>query len=117
MISRTQVISTDTGTSEEVALTCGVPQGSVVCSQQFTAYTEDVEELIESFAVKDHLYADDTHVLTHVRIYEVQCCKSNIERCVLAIQDWCSDKRLQLNPDKTEMIWFGRNSNMRRLRA
>ena len=70
-----------------MALTCGVPQGSVVGPHQFTAYTEDVEELIESFDVKDHLYADDTKVRTHMRICEVQCRKSNIERCVLAIQD------------------------------
>ena len=63
LTGRTQVISTNTSTSEAVALTCGVPQDSVVGQQQFTAYTEDVEELIESFEVKDHLYADDTQVL------------------------------------------------------
>ena len=98
LTSRTQVISTNTSTSEAVALTCGVPQGSVVGPQQFTAYTEDVEKLMESFEVKDHLYADDTQVLTHVRICEVQGCKSNIKRCVLAIQDWCFKKRLSLTP-------------------
>ena len=87
LTGRTQVISTNTSTSKAVALTCGMPQCSVVGPQHFTAYTEDVEELIESFDVKDHLYADDTQVLTHMRIYEVQCRKSNIGRCVLAIHD------------------------------
>ena len=56
-------------------------------SAHSAAYTKDVEELIESFEVEDHLYADDTHVLTHVHICEVQGCESNIERYVLAIQD------------------------------
>ena len=51
----TQFISGNTSTSEAVALTCGVPQGSVVGPQQLTACTEDVEELIKSFEVKDHL--------------------------------------------------------------
>ena len=65
-----------------------------------------MEELIESFDVKDHFYSDDTQVLTRMRIYEVKCRKSNIERCVLAKQDWFSEKRLQLNPDTAEVIWF-----------
>ena len=76
-----------------------------------------MQELIESFDVKDHLYADDTQVLTNMRICEVQCRKSNIERCVLAIQDWCSEKPFQLNPDKTEVIWFGSRTNVKRLSA
>ena len=112
---RTQVISTNTSTSEAVLRTCDVPQGSVVGPQQFTAYTEDVEELIESFDVIDHLYAYDSEVLTHMHICEVQCRKSNIDRRVLTIQDGCFEKQLQLNPDKTEMIWFGSRTNVKRL--
>ena len=44
LTGKTQVISTNTSTSEAVALTCGVLQGSCVGPQQFTAYTEDVHE-------------------------------------------------------------------------
>ena len=62
-----------------MALTCGVLEGSVVGPQQFTADTEDVDELIESFEVKDHLYADDTQVLTRVPICEVQGCIMHIK--------------------------------------
>ena len=46
-----------------MALMCGVPQGSVLGPLQVTAYTEEVEELIETFNVKNHLYADNTQVL------------------------------------------------------
>ena len=65
LTGRTQVISTNTCTSQAVALTCGVRQGSVVGPHKFTAYTEDMEERIESFNVKDHLYAEDIQGLTH----------------------------------------------------
>ena len=34
-------------------------------------------------------------------------CRSEISECVLAIQQWCASRRLQLNSDKTELIWFG----------
>ena len=35
--------------------------------------------------------------------------------CILAIQDWCSSRRLQQNPDKTEVIWFGSKNNLMNL--
>ena len=30
-----------------------------------------------------------------------------LERCVAEIKDWCESRRLQLNADKAEVIWFG----------
>ena len=38
-----------------------------------------------------------------------------IEMCVESLMEWCSSRRLQLNPDKTELIWFGSKSNLRLL--
>ena len=55
-----------------MALTYGVPQSSIVWPQQFVAYTEDVEKLIETFNVKNHLYADDTRVLADMHLNKVQ---------------------------------------------
>ena len=46
---RTHIFSTLVDTSNAVALTYSVPQGSVVGSLLFIAYTEDVEDLIQTF--------------------------------------------------------------------
>ena len=45
----------------------------------------------------------------HTCMAEIQHRRAAIENCMLAIQDWCASRRLQLNPDKTGsaqgLIW------------
>ena len=54
---------------------------------------------------------------SHMRFTEVLRYRRNLERCVGKIQDWCTSKRLELNKDKTEMIWFGSKVNLAKLKA
>ena len=86
---------------------CSVPQGSVGGPLLFIAYTGDIEEPIGVYSLEHDLYADDTQLLSHMCMAKIQHRRSATENCVLAIQDWCASRRLQLNPDKTEIIWFG----------
>ena len=37
-------------------------------------------------------------------------------RCVESLRDWCSSQRLQLNMNKTKLIWFGSRANLAKLR-
>src|SRR5664279_6128323 len=41
--------------------------------------------------------------------------RTMIENCVMYVHDWCSARRLTLNPDKTEVIWFGSRANLGRI--
>ena len=75
--------------------------------QKFVAYTEDIEEVIEPFAINHHLYTDDTQLQKHMHLATIQTNRQILERCVAEIKGWCASKRLQLNADKTEVIWFG----------
>ena len=54
---RTQTFVTEAGRSEPVALTCRVPQGSVIGPEEFVVYTEDIIEIMNRFTVNHHLYA------------------------------------------------------------
>ena len=114
---RTQTFSTLADTSNAVALICSVPPGSVVGPLLFIAYTEDVEDLIQTLSVEDHIYADDTQLLAHMQFTEVLRYRRNLERCVGQIQDWCTSKRLQLNPDKTEILWFESKADLAKFKA
>ena len=111
---RTQSFCTATGTSKPVNLNCSVPQGSVIEPQNFIAYTGDITDTSIVFSVDHHLYADDTQLQKHMRVCvcEIQANRQNRVRCVLDVGEWCSPRRLQLNPDKTELFWFGSRTNI-----
>ena len=49
--------------SEPQSVDCSVPQGSVLGPMKFTAYTEDLADLINNHQLGYHLYADDTSPL------------------------------------------------------
>ena len=115
LTGRTQILTTSADISAVVPLICSVPQGSAVGSLLFIAFTGDIEKTIEVYYVKHDLYADDTQLLSHMCIAEIQYRRAAIENCVLAIQDWCASRCLQLNPAKTEIIWFGSRSNLAKL--
>ena len=68
---RIQSFSTPYDTCNAVALICSVPKFSVVRPLLIITYTEDAEDLIYTFSVKDHTYADDTPLLAHMRFTEV----------------------------------------------
>ena len=99
-----------------VALTCSVPQGSVIGPKEFVAYTEDIVETIDRFAVNNHLYADDSQLLTHMHLEAAAEHRHRLELCVEQLRDWCSSRRLQLNPNKTKLIWFGSRAILAMLR-
>jgi hypothetical protein len=91
---------------------CGVPQGSIIGPSQFTAYTEDVKDIIP---MSHHLYADDTQMLAKATVQSLGSCCQELETCISSVQRWCAARRLQLNPDKTEFICFGSTVQLQRL--
>ena len=78
-------------------------------------YTEDIAETIAAFSLNHQLYADDTQLQKTLRIVDINTTRVNLELRVAAIKDWCSSRWLQLNADKTELIWLGSRSNIKKL--
>lgn len=115
LTDQTQVFCTSSSTSDVIKLDCSVPEGLVVEPQQFSAYTEEIEKTIASHTIDHHLYADNTQLQAHVYPQELRSCLFKNECCVGTVKDWCSRHRLQINPDKTELIVFGSKAGLNRL--
>jgi len=103
--------------SDPYTTDCSVPQGSVLGPLKFVSYTEDSADLITSYQLGYHLYADDTQLIGCAKISDVSCTIDRLQRCVTAVGDWCASRRLQLNPSKTELIWFGSHVSLRKIAA
>jgi len=71
----------------------------------FVLYTADFVQLIETYGLSPHLYADDTQVYGSCAPTAVALFASQIYECVDAVAAWMKSNRLQLNPAKTEVLW------------
>ena len=94
-----------------------VPQGLVAGPVTFICYTEDVQDVITVWNIYNHTYADDNQLRACTSVANVDACRNDIERCVLNVQTWCMARRLQLNPKKTELNWFGSRFQFQKLHA
>ena len=93
-------------------ITCGVPQGSVLGPVLFTLYTRPLVDIIESYLLRYHVYADDTQIYGTCYSYNhLPQLINTITKCICDLKVWMSSNRLKLNDDKTEMIIIGDQKN------
>ena len=114
---RSQVVSIGSDAHGPTTVECGVPQGSIIGPTDFVVYTEELAESIAEPSISFNQYADDTAMLSHIPLADVPARRSIIEHSLVAVRDWFQSRRLQLNADKTELIWFGTKSNLSKVRT
>ena len=114
---RTQTVVYNEQQTDIIDIDCSVPWGSVLRPVKCAAYTEDIVDVVDRRPMQLHLDADDTQLNDRCRLDDVSRVRSQTSSCVADVSQWCESRRLQLNTDKTEVIWFGSRANLNKLHS
>jgi hypothetical protein len=101
--------------SAEYPVDCSVPQGSVLGPIGFISYTEDVADVIHRHDVQSHFYADDMQLYVSCHPDNINDVRLQLSACAADVSKWCASRRLQMNSDKTEIVWFGSRAQLAKL--
>ena len=102
---RRQQVVVDGITSDQVVVTSGVPQGSVLGPLLFSIYINDITEVTLSPQSHSVLYADDA--LLYRAISQPEDFLA-VQSDIKAIEDWSDKQLLQLNPKKCKFMIISR---------
>ena len=104
---RTQAVAINNCVSNNVVLSCGVPQGSVVGPLGYSLYTLPLGAILRKHHMQFAIYADDTQCYTVLKgNADWNDVSTRISLCYDEIHQWMSNNHLKLNDEKTEFIFF-----------
>jgi hypothetical protein len=87
------------------AMTCGVPQGSVLVPLLFISYIDDVSRVIRYCSF--HIYADDLQIY-HICAVDFQKCIYELNLDLQRVHEWAAANGLKLNPIMSQVIVISR---------
>ena len=95
------------GSSNSLPSICdfGVPQGSVLGPVLFTLYVSPIADVISTFGINHHQYADDTQLYIALDPQDPDI--NALSQCTEAVCHWFQSNGLCLNPSKSEVVILG----------
>ena len=91
--------------SVPIDVTCGVLQGSVLWPILFIIYIADLASIVAEHGLSLHQYADDSQIYGSCRSDATSLFSTTVSQCLDSIASWTHSNRLQLNTDKTDVMW------------
>ena len=102
---RYQVVKIQASISDQLPVTSGAPQGSILGPLLFSIYTNDLSLVPKHCSTQS--YVDDTKLLLNFRLKDQQNIVSKMNEDLQRICQWTFTNKLLLNPDKTKFVIFG----------
>ena len=99
---RKQFVCIDSQLSEELPITSGVPQGSILGPLLFIVYINDLPNCMKNCSV--NMYADDTAL--YLGGQTVDEINNSIDEDLVRLAEWLQDNKLVLNVAKTKCLLF-----------
>ena len=105
LTDRMQSTRLGTSRSEELIVTHGVPQGSILGPLLFSLYMNDLPSVVKFSSVES--YVDDTKIYLSFSSKDIDSCLTKVPEGLRLIAAWCCTNKLLINPSKTKLILFG----------
>lgn len=107
---RKQYVKLEDEVSNELIITTGVPQGSIISPLLYAVYTSFLPNVIKK--CKSHYYADDTQVYFSFKREDVDSGCKAINADLQSLQSLSLQHSLYLNPKKCCIMIFGRKNDV-----
>ena len=105
LTDRKQSTRFGTSLSDELTITHGVPQGSILGPLLFNLYIKDLPSALKSSCTNS--YVDDTKIYCSFLVKNMNSCLVKMTEDLHLIAGWCCSHQLLINPSKTKLIFFG----------
>ena len=74
-----------------------------------------MQEVASRRGVLFHGFADDSQLIEHMLVSDIDAGKRAMIDCVTDIELWCRSYGLKLNADKSDVIWLGSRPQLAKL--
>ena len=99
--------------SEELPISFGVPQGSILGPLLFIIYINNLPTIVHHCEMT--LFADDTAIYCfNTNLHDLE---KELNEDLLNVAKWLNDNKLTLNLDKTKSMLIGSNHKLRDIRS